>query len=152
MRRFGLHTFGWNTGKRYLRSIVLFLAVYFTVTVTTIFQFPLWLWLTVEATVRYSPVWLAVPVFVYLGWQLDTALQFPLGTGFVLLFVLRVLQLCARMPKTPVVQVLARTAGFFLFAIGISAWWWHIDWLWILLQTCVYSGALLLNLYRRQRE
>lgn len=141
----------WQTFKQILRAGILFIAVYFASIVTSLFQLPLWLWLTVEIILRYAPFWLSVPVFLYIGWQLDTEQNLALGTGLALLVGIQLIQLLLRMPRSPLVQVGLRVSGFAIFAVLISEWWWQLDWGWIFFQCFFYTVALLLNFYRRQR-
>lgn len=140
----------WQSLKRTFRSALLLAAVYFAGVVTTVFQLPLWLWLTVEGVMRYAPFWLSVPIFLYLGWQLDTIVNLPLGLGLVLLCALQLLLYFVRAPRTPLIQVTLRVGGFFIFAL-ITSQWWGVNWSWIVIQTFLYSVALILNFYRRQR-
>jgi hypothetical protein len=141
----------WQNIKQILRAAFLFVAVYFASIVTSLFQLPLWLWLTVEAILRYAPFWLSVPLFLYIGWQLDTEQNLSLGTGLALLVGLQLMQLVLRMPRLPLVQLGLRVGGFVIFAFLLSEWWWDLDLGWILLQCFFYTVALLLNFYRRQR-
>lgn len=143
--------FRWQNIKQFARTALLFVAVYWASAVTAVFQLPLWLWLTVEAVLRYAPFWLSVPIFLYIGWQLDTELNLSLGQGLLLLCGVQLLMLLLRTPRTPFIQVILRVLGFTVFSILISTWWWQLNWNWILLQSFLYSVALILNFYRRQR-
>lgn len=143
--------FRWQNIKQFARTGLLFVAVYWASAVTAVFQLPLWLWLTVEAVLRYAPFWLSVPIFLYIGWQLDTELNLSLGQGLLLLCGVQLLMLLLRTPRTPFIQAILRVLGFTVFSILISTWWWQLNWNWILLQSFLYSVALILNFYRRQR-
>jgi len=150
-RNMSIFPFQWQALRRTFRGAILLTVVYFAAVVTTLFQLPLWLWLTVEGVMRYTPLWLSIPLFIFLGWQLDTVLNIPLGVGLLFLCGLQLVLYFLRAPRTPLLQSMLRITGFLVFAILTSQWWWGLNWTWVLVQTLLYSVALILNLYRRQR-
>lgn len=66
-----------------IRNILLIAGTYAGGAVSVILVFPLWIWLLVEAALRYFPIWLQIVMFVWLGIQLDWLLNWPLGFGLL---------------------------------------------------------------------
>lgn len=67
-----------------IRNALLIVGTYVAGVVSVVFAFPLWMWVMIEAALRYFPFWLQLGVLIFLGVQLDWLLAWPLGLGFVL--------------------------------------------------------------------
>lgn len=104
-----------------IRNFWLVVGVYVAGAVSVMLTFPLWLWLMIEAALRYFPFWLQVVVLVILGVQLDWILNWPLGSGLLAVSLLWLLFIFGRRWRHPVVFVSWHLISFLIFLV-MAAW------------------------------
>jgi len=136
---------------KYFRNTFLVVGTYFSGLVALEIAFPLVLWLSLEAILRYFPRWLQIGTFVFLGLQIDWWLQWPLGTGLVLICLVWLGLLIGRSIKQGEVFFLWQMTLFLAYMLVMMNIVSMLTWNFVIFQTVLYATTLLIRLFAGKR-
>jgi len=131
-----------------VRNTLLIIGTYLAGSVSVMLAWPLWLWLIIEAALRYFPFWLQLVVLVFLGVQFDWLLNWPLGFGLLMLAVIWLVLVIGRQWRHPVVFVVWHLLIFvgylgltsrLMSELSLTEWWLQ---LWLYFVTLIVRVAL----------
>lgn len=131
-----------------VRNTLLIIGTYLAGSVSVMLAWPLWLWLIIEAALRYFPFWLQLVVLVFLGIQFDWLLNWPLGFGLLMLAVVWLVLVIGRQWRHPVAFVVWHLLIFvgylgltsrLMSELSLTEWWLQ---LWLYFVTLIVRVAL----------
>ncbi len=105
---------------QYIRNILLIVGLSVTAAWSTFFNLPIWLWLMIEAVMRYFPFWFQAIVFLFLGLQIDFIFKWSLGTGLIYFGLFWLGLLVSRQIVQPIIFVCWQ-----MVLISIFFWSWN---------------------------
>lgn len=136
---------------KYFRNTFLIVGTYFSGLIALEMAWPLMLWLSLEALLRYFPRWLQIAVLIFLGLQMDWWLQWPLGFGLALLCLVWLSLLIGRSFKQGDVFFLWQMVIFLIFVLVMMPVIPTLTWPLALFQIGLYSISLFMRIFVGKR-
>jgi hypothetical protein len=136
---------------KYFRNTFLIVGTYFSGLLALEISFPLVLWISLEATLRYFPRWLQMAIFIFLGLQIDWWQQWSLGTGLILISAIWLGLLVGRSLKQGELFFLWQMSLFLAYMLVMMRIIPTLTTNFVIFQVGLYSATLLIRLFAGKR-